>query len=139
MPIRFRAALLFCFWAGQLTAQTPQTPTTKVEIFLLGTDHLSQLFKKDLPTTDVFTPKRQQEIEQVVGMLERFKPDLILVEVLPNQQRRLDSLYALFRRNKLLLSDLEDGRSEVYQVGFNLGKRLGLPGIYGVNAPGGTS
>lgn len=138
MPFRFRATLLLCFCAGSLTAQTP-SPPVQAEILLLGTDHLSQLFKKDLPTTDVFTPKRQREVETVVGLLARYRPDAILVEVLPEHQPRLDSLYTLFQRGKLNLSDLDDGRSEVYQFGFNLGKRLGLPGITAVNAPGGTS
>ncbi len=138
MRILFRAALL-CLCAGQLTAQTALPPAAKAEILLLGTDHLSQLFKKDLPATDVFTPKRQQEVGQVVQLLERFRPDLILVEVLPEKQPRLDSLYVLYRRGKLALTDLEDGRSEVYQFGFRAARQLSLPGVYGVDAPGGTS
>ena len=40
---------------------------------------------------------------------------------------------------KLKLDQLEDGRSEVYQIAFKLGKQLGINKIYCVNAPGGTS
>ena len=71
--------------------------------------------------------------------MQRYRPDGILVEALPERQAALDSLYQLYRQGRLDLSTLPDGRSEVYQLGFALGKWLRLAHIYCVNAPGGTS
>lgn len=105
----------------------------------VGCDHLQQVYKKDNPNTDPFTPKRQQELAEVVNHLKAYKPDLILVERLPADQSELDSTYALFVAGKLALTDLPDGRAEEYQLGFVLGKQLGVKKVVGVNAPGGTS
>ena len=112
-------------------------PTT--DILLVGSNHLSQLYKADNPHSDVLTPKRQAELGAVLNGLQRFRPDGIMVEEVPENQPRIDSLYQLYRQGKLDLNTLSGGRSEVYQLGFALGKRLGLPRIHCVNAPGGTS
>jgi hypothetical protein len=109
------------------------------DILLVGSNHLASLYKADNPASDVLTPKRQAELGAVLDGLQRFRPDGIMVEILPEEQPRIDSLYQLYRQGKLGLNTLPGGRSEVYQLGFALGKRLGLPRIYCVNAPGGTS
>lgn len=106
---------------------------------LVGCDHLQQIYRKDNPNTDPFTPKRQKELASIVEQLSAYKPDLIVVERLPEDQPKLDSAYALFVKDKIKLTDLPDGRAETYQLGFVLGKQLGLKTIIGVNAPGGTS
>jgi hypothetical protein len=106
---------------------------------VLGSNHLAQLFKADNPNSDVLTPQRQAELALVCDQLQRYRPDGILVEELPERQARIDSLYQLYRQDKLDLNALPGGRSEVYQLGFVLGKRLGLARIHCVNAPGGTS
>lgn len=117
----------------------PQAAEGKIQILLLGSDHLSQLYEEGNPHTDVFTPTRQQEINQVVRLLEAFGPDAIMVEELPEEQKYTDSLFAGFRENRLALADISYGRNEIYQIGFQLGKALQHDRIYCVNAPGGTS
>lgn len=62
-----------------------------------------------------------------------------MVEVLPEYQAEIDSLYSLFLNDKLNFADLTDGRSEVYQLAFRIGKKNNVPKIYCVNALGGTS
>ncbi|WP_139925222.1 DUF5694 domain-containing protein [Hymenobacter sp. DG01] len=121
------------------TGPLPTPPQHPTDIMLVACPHLSQLRKTDKPTTDVLTPPRQAEIRAFLGQLQRFRPDAIMVEELPQEQPRIDSLYALYRQDKLDLSTLPGGRSEVYQLGFALGKRLGLERIYCVNSEGGTS
>lgn len=64
---------------------------------------------------------------------------MLVIEILPDKQAEIDSLYRLYVQNKLNLTVLPDGRSEVFQLAFRLGKQLKLPKIYCVNAPGGTS
>jgi hypothetical protein len=120
--------------AGSAASASPTT-----DILLVGSNHLSQLYKADNPNSDMLTPKRQAELSAVLDKLQRFRPDGIMVEEVPENQPRLDSLYQLYRQGRLDLNTLPGGRSEVYQLGFALGKRLGLPRIHCVNAPGGTS
>lgn len=106
---------------------------------MVGGPHLNQVYKPSNPTTDVLTPKRQAELAAVCDQLQRYKPDAIMVEELPARQGRIDSLYALYRQGKLDFAAMPDGRSETYQLGFVLGKRLGLERIHCVNSEGGTS
>ncbi|MBO0360292.1 hypothetical protein J0X19_20195 [Hymenobacter sp. BT186] len=113
--------------------------TAPVAVMLVGGPHLAQVYKATNPNTDVLTPKRQTELEAVRAQLQRYRPDAILVEELPERQPHLDSLYALYRQGRLDLNTLPGGRSETYQLGFVLGKQLGLERIYCVNAPGSTS
>ncbi len=109
------------------------------DILILGSDHLAQLYRSDNPHTDVLLPKRQTEIKEFSALAVRYKPDMVMVEVLPENQREIDSLYSLFLQNKLNLGDLANGRSEVYQLAFRISKQLNLSKVYCVNAPGGTS
>ncbi|UFH57505.1 DUF5694 domain-containing protein [Spirosoma sp. KNUC1025] len=111
----------------------------KAQIMIVGSDHLTQLYKSDMPNTDVLLAKQQEQMKGFTQLLIPYQPDLIMVEVLPGEQPRLDSLYTLYRHDKLKLDQLEDGRSEVYQLAFRLAKQLGLSKVHGVNAPGGTS
>jgi Family of unknown function (DUF5694) len=113
--------------------------TARTDMMLVGSDHLSQIYNKDKPSTDVLTPQGQRDAARFVAAVAKYKPDMLVVERLPEEQPRLDSLYALYRQDKLDLATLPDGRSEVFQLAFRLGKQLQLPKIYCVNAPGGTS
>ena len=132
-------ALLAGLAACAGTKPTAPASVATTDILLLGCSHLAQLYKAGNPSSDVLAPRRQAELSAVLDGLQRYQPDGILVEELPENQPRLDSLYQRYRQGQLDLATLPGGRSEVYQLGFALGKRLGLPRIYCVNAPGGTS
>jgi hypothetical protein len=134
--MRVLIVLLVAGWLFPFAGWSQDKPT---QIMLLGCDHLRQIYKKDNFNTDVLTAKRQKELAELVRRIRKFQPDLIVVERAPEEQAALDSIYALFVNNKLQLADLEGGRGEEYQLGFALGKQLGLKKIVGVNAPGGTS
>lgn len=112
---------------------------TKTEILILACDHLNQIYNKTNPNSDVLTPQRQTELEAITKQLRKFNPDLLLVERLPESQPEIDSLYKLYLNGNLDLPTLDGGRSEVFQLGFRLGKQLQVPRIYCVDAPGGTS
>lgn len=133
-------ALLALTIEGCTTAHTAADSAPATTVMLLGCPHLAQLYRPDNPLTDVLSPRRQAELNTVRDQLQRFRPDGIMVEELPERQARLDSLYQLYRQDRLDLSTLPDGgRSEIYQLGFVLGKRLGVPRLVCINAPGGTS
>jgi len=118
---------------------TLSAQSQKANILIVGSDHLAQIYNSKNPNTDVLLPQRQNEIKEFATSIMRYKPDLIMVEVLPENQQRIDSLYALYVADKIKFDDLEDGRSEVYQLAFHMAKQLGLLKIHCVNAPGGTS
>ncbi len=111
----------------------------KTDLMLLGSDHLTQLYKKDKPNTDVLLADNQSSINSFTKSVLAYKPDVIMVEVLPEKQQEIDSLYTLYLNDKIKLESIEDGRSEVYQLAFRMAKELKLAKIYCVNAPGGTS
>jgi hypothetical protein len=118
---------------------TGMAQSGKTDVMIVGSDHFAQTYKKEFPNTDVLLPKAQKEVADFVHSIAAYKPDMVCVEVLPSHQQEMDSLYTLYTQNKLDFKNLEDGRSEVYQVAFRVAKDLKLKKIYCVNAPGGTS
>jgi len=128
-------AALLPFADAAQTAPAVAQPA-KTEILLVGFDHLSQLYNQT-EASDVLSAKRQQELARLNEGLQKFRPQLVLVEVDPAYQARLDSLYALYKTDKLPAREL--GRSETYQVGFALAKRLGQGQVYGVDSYSATS
>lgn len=119
---------LFLFTIGA----TANAQNEKTEIMFVGFDHLSQM-DNGTPESDVFSYKKQQEILQLTNHLQKFSPDMVMVEVEPKRQSSLDSLFTLYKNDDLNLSDIENGSSETYQVGFRLGKLNDLTRIYGVD------
>ena len=111
----------------------------KTELLILGSDHLNQIYKKGNPETDVLNPKKQNEIAEFSSLVEKYNPDMIMVEALPEKQAEIDSLYSLYLMNKLQLDSLKNGRSEVYQLAFRIGRQRKLNRIICVDAHGGTS
>lgn len=113
--------------------------SSKTEILLLGSDHLRQVYEEDFPNTDVLIPKKQKEIQEFSSLIESYAPDMVMVEVVPERQQEIDSLYSLYLENKLNLNSFEYGRDEVYQLAFRIGKNSGVQEITCVNSKGGTS
>ena len=61
----------------------------------------------------MLNPKRQKEIMEFAARIKSYNPDVIMVEELPEIQKRVDSLYTLYHQNKLDITEWKDGRSEV--------------------------
>ncbi|MCC9168994.1 DUF5694 domain-containing protein [Pontibacter harenae] len=129
----FLAFLIFGFCLN-VSAQSGKT-----EILLLGSDHLRNVYKEGYPNTDVLTDKNQKNIRAFSSLVERYSPDMVMIEVVPERQQEIDSLYSLYLENKLKLNSLEDGRDEIYQLAFRIGKNSGVQEIICVNSKGGTS
>ena len=110
-----------------------------IHILIVGSDHLSQVYKEDVPNTDILMAKNQNEIEIFTGLLEKFNPDMIGIEDTRDLQSQTDSLYNLYKLNKLELNTLADGRSEKYQIAYRIGKNVGIDKISCINYKGGTS
>lgn len=108
----------------------------QIQILTLGSFHFNfpnlDVIKTDNDDLiDVLEPKYQNEIESIVGKLEKFKPTIIVIERRPEHQEKYDSLYTLYLEGKHELT-----RSEDQQIGFRLAKRLGLKQLHCVDAWG---
>ena len=134
----FHLLLVLFGLSAPLVGTAQRTPLAKIQVMVVGSDHLSQLYNQQ-PASDVFSPKKQAELAQVRAQLARFRPDVILVEAEPKEQPQIDSLYALYQQGLLQLESLPNGRSERYQIGFALAKQLQLPSPKAVDYYAATS
>ena len=126
--------LIILFVSLHLFGQNKQT-----QILILGSDHFSQLYKNNNLNTDILAAQNQKSIDEFNNLLAKYQPDIIMVEELAESQNRIDSFYTKFKNNTLDFNTIENGRSEIFQIAFNVGKKLNIPKIYCVNAVGGIS
>jgi hypothetical protein len=98
------------------------------EVMLLGVYHFDNpgMDTHNMTIDDYFSERRQKEIKEVVSKLAEFKPTKILIELTPENQPILDSLYALYSNGSITLKEIPKGKNEVYQLGFRLAKQMGL-------------
>ncbi|WP_347924318.1 DUF5694 domain-containing protein [Pontimicrobium sp. SW4] len=108
------------------------------EVMILGVYHFNNpgMDTYNMEVDDYSTKKRQAEIQEVVNLLAKNRPNKIFVEFLPSQQAKLDSLFTLYADNRLSLKDINGGQNEVYQLGFRLAKQLGIKEILAVDHHG---
>jgi hypothetical protein len=113
-----------------LTATAQQKKEKEVKVLLVGTFHFDNpgLDVAKFKDADILSPKRQQEVEEVTGLLKMFAPDKIFIEAIPARQTQIDSSFAAYKAGKKEL-----GPSEVEQLGFRLAKQLSLSTLYGVD------
>jgi hypothetical protein len=105
----------------------------RARVLLLGTFHFKDAGLDDHKPQhgfDAMSEERQKEIAEVLDLLAVFNPTVIAVERKPRDQARLDEAY-----NGYLAGERELGPNEIYQIGFRLGKRLGLERLIAVDAP----
>jgi len=111
-----------------VAAMSVQTPAPKTQVMILGVYHFANP-KRDLVKTDLddhMSPKRQQEIADVVGRLAKFKPTKIMVEGLPDGDA--NNRYHDYLNGKYTLTV-----NEVDQIGMRLAKEFGHKDIYPID------
>lgn len=102
-------------------------PTPKIKILLLGTFHFGETGDRNkVAFDDLFSSKRQQEIQQLTSQLARLRPDKIFVENEPDRQVHWDSVYALYRQGKLDTTAL---RNEIFQIALRTARKTNLPRV----------
>ena len=104
-----------------------------VEVLTLGVFHfnfpnLDVVKTEEEDQIDVLLPEYQKEIELIVEKLSVFKPTVIVIEVEPDYQDVIDSLY-----NQYLLNNHQLKRGEHQQIGFRIAKKMGLTKLYCVD------
>jgi uncharacterized protein DUF5694 len=112
-------------------ASLPQSDS-RPEILVLGTYHMANPGHDihNMQADDVLSPKRQQEMAQLIEVLKRFHPTKIAIEADVGSQR-VTREYSDYLAGKYVLS-----RNEIDQVGYRLAKELGHQRVYGVDVDG---
>jgi hypothetical protein len=111
--------------------EIPDGTERRAAIMYLGVFHFDYPnldVQKPVGVIDVLEPQRQRELDEIVALIAEFRPTKVAVEFTPGRQPRLDSLYAEYRAGRWTPS-----RNEVYQLGFRLAERLGLPGVVAID------
>lgn len=118
-----------------LFAQTQQPaapPANRPEILILGTYHMANPGHDiyNMKADDVLAPKRQQEIQQLMEVLKKFHPTRIAIEASVGS-KKVEQQYSDYLAGKYTLTRNEDD-----QIGYRLGKELGLTKIDCVDEDG---
>jgi len=118
-------AILFALY-GIATAQSGSNQKQeKPTIALLGTFHFAgSSDAMSLKTGDLSTPRRQNEIEELVQSLTAYKPTKIILEY-PYGNTGLDSIYQLYLKGTNTLTI-----NERQQIGFRLAAKMGHEHVY---------
>jgi hypothetical protein len=88
----------------------------RAEILVLGTYHMSNPGRDiyNMQADDALSPKRQQEMTQVIEVLKKFHPTKIAIEADVDSER-LQQEYADYVAGKYTLT-----RNETNQIGYRL-------------------
>jgi len=106
----------------------PQTKIMTLGVFHFAYPNLDAIQTKKENQISVLDEPYQSEVIAVANAISEFKPTIIAIEVTPDQQGKIDSLYALYRADQFTLR-----KGEIFQLGFRIGKKLNVPVIYCVN------
>jgi len=129
-----RKILKAFLFAGVLTASAVSWAQSepRPEILVLGTYHMSNPGRDilNMQADDVLTPKRQQEIAQLIEVLKKFHPTKIAIEADIGSER-VEKEYSDYLAEKYTLS-----RNETNQIAYRLAKELGHKSVYPVDEDG---
>ena len=113
---------------GQDNGIPPQAKIMTLGVFHFAYPNLDAIKTEDKDKISVLDEPYQSEIIAISKAICDYKPTIIAIEVKPNEQFKIDSLYSLYKNNKFNLD-----KNEIYQFGFRIGKDLNVPVIYCVD------
>lgn len=129
------------FGLGHVPDASAQDPgaDAPIKVMPLGTVHLDNpgrdVNNPEVP--DVLAPQKQQELDALRDSLAQFQPTKMAIEVRRRHQEAIDSLYRAVRAGRLdtsfAVGDFVSTRSEQYQLGFRLAKRLDHERVWAVD------
>lgn len=117
--------------AAQCDPAEKDLTATKTPITLLGTYHFDNPNQDqfNVHSDNIFSEKRQRELEELVKQLAAFKPTHIALEFNKNDSA-LDTRYQQYLKGNYQLD-----ASEREQIGFRVARLLGHQHIYPVDEP----
>jgi len=124
--------LFLVLWAVAISIASRAQSDARPKILVLGTYHMSNpghdLY--NMQADDVQSPKRQQEIAQLIDVLKKFHPTKIAIEA-DTQSQKVGKEYSDYVAGKYTLS-----RNEIDQIGYRLAKELGHHAVFPVDVDG---
>ena len=107
----------------------------KAKAIILGVFHFSNPgldSYKEIFSFDILEDKRQKELDILLDKIAKYKPTKILIE---SNRIKSDSILNVLYQNYLIGKyDISNKRSEDFQLGFKLAKKLGHTRIYASDA-----
>lgn len=122
--------------AQQPTSERAEPPAARAEVLVLGTFHMANRGHDiyNMHADDVLAPERQAEIAQLLDVLKKFRPTKIAIEADLLGPTNPTTLLRPKQYADYLAGSFRLGPNEIEQIGFRLGKELGLKTIYPVDA-----
>lgn len=101
-------------------------PDKKIQIVILGTFHFGATSDTNRTNfDDLFSPKRQSEINKIVERLAKYNPDKLFVEQEPSEQEKWNKIYADYERG--IEPTGNNLANEIFQIGVKLAKKTNNP------------
>lgn len=126
--ILFITVFIFNNTFAQQSDISARTKIMTLGVFHFAYPNLDAVKTKEKDKISVLEEPFQSEIIAISNAICEFKPTIIAIEITPDQQDQIDSLYSLYKHDQFNLK-----KNEIYQLGFRIGKNLNLPVIYCVN------
>ncbi len=105
--------------------------SNKPAILIVGTDHFEKSAVQDYAKTeevDIFSPRKQLEIRNIISCLKEFSPTKIVLEYPLKYQMKLTNEYQDYIAGNFKIS-----ANERHQIGFQLARELGHSNIFAVD------
>ncbi len=116
---------------GQSSDLPPQAKIMTLGVFHFAYPNLDAVKTEKKDQISVLDEPFQSEIKSIVDAIIEFDPTVIAIELTPDQQPLIDSLYRQYQAGKFELR-----KSEVSQLAFRMGKQLNLDKLYCVDDAG---
>jgi hypothetical protein len=127
-----KIVIIFFLTTFSLTIFAQTTPK-RIKIILLGTFHFNQsLDSSSKIHSNLFTDKRQKEVDILVNKLVGQKPDKIFLEFTEKNQPFYDSIYNDYLKG-IEPQKLRYKGNEIFQLGMKTAKKLGHKKVFGMN------
>lgn len=111
--------------------------STNARLLIIGTHHFDAAADAvNFEADDVLSPRRQQEIAELVGRLRKFNPSKVAVQAPADEAGEYAKRYRAY-----VNGEYASERGEMYQVGFRLAKSLGHSQVHAIDwnePPAGT-
>lgn len=125
--------IIAIFWAvfsiSECVANTPIS-TNKIKVLNVGTFHFGETSDAYSVDFDEEDEKLQIEVRAISKMLSEFKPTIICVEDLPENNEIINAAYKKFLKNPLVLNTKY---GETSMVAFDVARLSGVQKIYGID------
>ncbi len=116
--------------ANIMNAAKESTKSSKIEVLNMGIFHFGSSSDANTTEFDEESEAAQKEVRQIADMMARFKPTIICVESVPENQEALNALYKKFLEDPgTLLTDL----GETSMLAFEVARLSGIDSIYGID------